>query len=664
MFRISDLDIRLYLAAFGSGFARWGFAAAVLLCFWTLLIYQLGAQWTIYEQYHYGWAVPGLCLYLLWRRVTTPEEGASPVLRLPSSVLRPPSSVLSPRPSVLLCTFFAALYAPTRVLHEANPIWRATSWALALEIVALTLCLLYVLIASTPSRSNPAALVHHPPIQPSNHPPIQSRVIPPLPRSTPATPSRSHAPTLLRSPRAFAFPVCFFLVAVPWPTPVEQFIVQEFTRLNITASVEALDLLGIPAIAQGNAIEVGTGSVGLDEACSGIRSLQITLMLSLLFGELQRLSAGRRVLLCLVSFLLAFVSNVARVTLLAAVGSQKGIATMTHWHDLTGTLILFACFGLIFTVSLLLRTRKRAESRQLRADRSKPNGPAVVSSPNPIIQPSTNPTAPESTASKLRCSKAGASSTNPTIQISTNPIIQISTHPTTRPSATPTLLRSNALTLRRLSLSLFAWFFAVELGTEASFQLHERTLPTSSDFSIRWPRENPSFEPLQHREDVARALQFDHAESGRWSEPDGTQWLVHDLQWVPNGWLYHRVKIGLSKSHRPEICLRAWGMTLRSELEALQIGCRGGQSLHFRQYLFESEGQLVHVFFAGEEFPRRRTVPGYFRATHWERVKAALAGSRNYGQRTLEIALWGVEDPAQAGERLKQELQELVEAGA
>ena len=38
--------------------------------YWAVLIYYLGAQWSVYEQYHYGWAVPLLCGYLIWRNYT------------------------------------------------------------------------------------------------------------------------------------------------------------------------------------------------------------------------------------------------------------------------------------------------------------------------------------------------------------------------------------------------------------------------------------------------------------------------------------------------------------------------------------------------------------------------------------------------------------------
>ena len=53
-------------------------------------------------------------------------------------------------------------------------------------------------------------------------------------------------------------------------------------------AAETAMLLGTPAHVEGNLIRVSNGLVGVNEACSGIRSLQTSLMIGLLFGELRR----------------------------------------------------------------------------------------------------------------------------------------------------------------------------------------------------------------------------------------------------------------------------------------------------------------------------------------------------------------------------------------
>ena len=87
----------------------------------------------------------------------------------------------------------------------------------------------------------------------------------------------------------------FMLIALPWPVQLEQAIIQGLMRLVAGLTVGVVTLMGIPAIQHGNLIEVGAGLVGIDEACSGVRSLQSSLMLSLFLGEVNRWSWMRRV---------------------------------------------------------------------------------------------------------------------------------------------------------------------------------------------------------------------------------------------------------------------------------------------------------------------------------------------------------------------------------
>ena len=265
-------------------------ALAGLGGFWLVVVRMLSPQWSVYDQYNYGWAVPFLCVYLLWQQwPNRPEPGAA-----------------HRGPAITLLVSCALLLMPTRVIVEANPIWRAASWAMALELVFLTLGLIYL----TGGRS---WLKH------------------------------------------FGFPVVFFLVAVPWPSQWERAIVQTLMRVNTVVVVEVLTVLGIPAVARGNVIEISTGLVGIDEACSGIRSLQATLMIALFFGELYRLPAARRAWLVLAGAGLALACNMARTLVLVRVCSKSGLGALDRWHDPTGIAILLLCFSGLWAVANKLR---------------------------------------------------------------------------------------------------------------------------------------------------------------------------------------------------------------------------------------------------------------------------------------------------------------------
>ena len=145
--------------------------------------------------------------------------------------------------------------------------------------------------------------------------------------------------------RHFAFPVAFFFVAVPWPTAVEVPVIQGLMRMVADVAAETAMLLGIPAQVEGNLIRVSTGLVGVNEACSGIRSLQTSLMIGLLFGELKRLSVLRRVALVVGAVIIALFANFVRAVFLVTVAATKNISEVGRWHDLAGYTIIALVFA-------------------------------------------------------------------------------------------------------------------------------------------------------------------------------------------------------------------------------------------------------------------------------------------------------------------------------
>ncbi|MEY2530252.1 MAG: hypothetical protein QOI96_337, partial [Verrucomicrobiota bacterium] len=189
---------------------------------WFELINQLKAEWWLNPQYNYGLIVPLLALYLFWKRWRD---------RPPPAI---PTTATVP---IALILFGAALFLPIRFVAEANPDWRLLSWGLAVVVVTISLAFVYL--------SGGRAWLRH-----------------------------------------FAFPILFFLVAVPWPVRIEQIVIQDLMRVVTAINVTFLQLAGVPALQHGNVIEVGTGFIGIEEACSGVRSIQATLMVSLFLGEL------------------------------------------------------------------------------------------------------------------------------------------------------------------------------------------------------------------------------------------------------------------------------------------------------------------------------------------------------------------------------------------
>src|SRR5207247_5368511 len=139
-------------------------------------------------------------------------------------------------------------------------------------------------------------------------------------------------------------------VAVPWVTPVEIPVIQGLMRMVAHVAAETAMLLGIPAQVEGNLIRVSTGLVGVNEACSGIRSLQTALMIGLLFGELKRLSVLRRLALVAGAVAIALLANFFRAVFLVQVAATKSISEAGHWHDTAGYTIIMLVF--VITIGL------------------------------------------------------------------------------------------------------------------------------------------------------------------------------------------------------------------------------------------------------------------------------------------------------------------------
>lgn len=156
--------------------------------------------------------------------------------------------------------------------------------------------------------------------------------------------------------RHFSFPLFFFFSAVPIPKILWNPIVFTLQSWVSILDVELLNLTGIPAARQAHVIVLPNGQVGVDEACSGIRSLQSSLMAALFIADLvlQRLSA--KITFFFLGIGLAVIGNLIRSYLLSLLAYQKGIDILEKWHDTAGWSILgFTSIGVMILAWLFNR---------------------------------------------------------------------------------------------------------------------------------------------------------------------------------------------------------------------------------------------------------------------------------------------------------------------
>ena len=594
----------------------WLFAA--LGVYWLALIHQLGAQWSVYEEYSYGWAVPFLCGFLVWQRIQgSHHRPLTTDHRLPTA--KAPSSIL-----YLLFALCALLYAPTRFFHEANPIWRLTSLLWAIEVVGITLCALRLM---TEVGGRTAEVRSQ-----------KSEV--------------GNQTSVLRPPfSSFVFPICFFLVAVPWPSGIEIFLVQTLTHLNVSATIEVLGWFGIPALQHGNVIEVATGEVGINEACSGIRSFQATLMISLFLGEFYSLGILRRALLVLAGFVLSFLFNMARTTLLTWVAVKKGVAAIAAWHDPAGVTILVACFLTLWLAAVWLRGKQGARSKEQGvAGGGRPGeiGGQLEYGIDSTGQAISRASACEVANQTSRAKEGGGQPAGKT---------EIGKLKSEIP--TPSTFNFQLSTLQKLAIALLAWFVLVEAGTQFWFHLHENSAAAREVWSVNVEGTNPRLTKMEIPEYVRAGFKADEYVEAQWRDDSGNSWQLFYFRWFPAHSLNKRVAVQLAKTHGPEKCLPAVGVNMKSDLGIVTVPV-GDLKFTFRQYVFLADERHLHVFYAIYEDVTGSAVLANRRQDTASRIAAAFAGSRNNGQRYLEMAVAGPEKPEQARTALRGELNKLI----
>lgn len=134
------------------------------------------------------------------------------------------------------------------------------------------------------------------------------------------------------------------------------------------AVLQSLHLLGVAAIRQGNIIKLAHTTVGVEEACSGVRSLISCVFAGFFFSATLVRRPWPRVWLIALAAPLALGMNFLR-SLALTLMSNSGIDITGRWHDLTGFAVLGVTASLLGGLALLFaRGTTAREPRAVRQD--------------------------------------------------------------------------------------------------------------------------------------------------------------------------------------------------------------------------------------------------------------------------------------------------------
>lgn len=155
--------------------------------------------------------------------------------------------------------------------------------------------------------------------------------------------------------------VLLWLLVAPIPDGTYSRLTLGLQTWVTTNVMNVLHLIGVPARQHGNVIELARTTVGVEEACSGVRSLISCVYAGFFFAAWQVRRPLRRLVLIALAPLLALGMNLLRSLVLTLLAND-GVDIAGTWHDATGFAILGITAAALAGIAILLESKETAPS--------------------------------------------------------------------------------------------------------------------------------------------------------------------------------------------------------------------------------------------------------------------------------------------------------------
>lgn len=392
-----------------------------------------------------------------------------------------------------------------------------------------------------------------------------------------------------------AFPFIFALVSVPWPYNFESRLTVDLSMAAAEMTTQVLKALGIVADRQGNVIILANELLGVEEACSGIRSLQSSIMAGLFMGELYALSLRWRVALCAVGIFVAYLLNILRMLLLSLFANAGGAASVAQWHDPAGFAILLVTLGVLWIMCRVL-----------------------------LKFPSAwRPEAPPSSVGKF----GGIS------------------------RSTSVLAAGIIVALLLLAGTVEAWY-----------RYRESAMLESPGWTISPAAEGEGVPDEPLADEIHAILGYDTGIQRTWTGDGGHRFHLIYLRWEPS-----RKAAAATTPHLPELCQAGLGREVAAKSDEFITEVHG-IPIRYHIYEIQAGARQIHLLYvpnddrAGKQLlPRYDIIGTTVEDQRWKRLRFALDGRRNTGQRSLQLALIGEEDASAAQAILTSMLPSIIQ---
>lgn len=164
--------------------------------------------------------------------------------------------------------------------------------------------------------------------------------------------------------RAVRFPLSYLLFMIPLPGIVFYAVTFPLQRLAAEQAAWALDVLGVPVLLDGNVIHLSQISLGVTEACSGIRSLISLLAGAAAWAYLMLPAGWLAVLFVAAAVPITILANAARVVATGLIGQWFGVEYASgFFHEFAGWVVYIFAFVSLLGVYALIQLVHRHRGR-------------------------------------------------------------------------------------------------------------------------------------------------------------------------------------------------------------------------------------------------------------------------------------------------------------
>jgi exosortase len=166
--------------------------------------------------------------------------------------------------------------------------------------------------------------------------------------------------------RVVAFPLLFLLFMVPLPATLFSAVAFPLQNLAARNAAWTLDTLGVPVLLDGNIIHLTKQTLGVAEACSGIRSLISLFSVAVAWAALTLPGVLAMAVFVAAVIPITIVANAGRVVITGLIGQWFGVDyAQGFFHTFSSWLVfVFAFVCLVATHALIRLVQSRWRGRE------------------------------------------------------------------------------------------------------------------------------------------------------------------------------------------------------------------------------------------------------------------------------------------------------------